>query len=200
MGGEIGVDHRGHGGRRIGRLAHERGAFRTTLGDLRASHGDRGLPKRSELLPTLNHAQLSADMRNWAFSAATARRCDGKKSKLVSETELEARSRTSSVTEGEKMRKRCEACGIPFDAKTSRAKYCSGRCRQRAHRGQASPPLTIVELSDDDRAYIEGQAIMQTCWAMEDLCRAADIAPAPRCIVYREMAETIADGLGKVLP
>lgn len=35
------------------------------------------------------------------------------------------------------MRKSCESCGSGFEAKRAAARYCSARCRQRAHRKPA---------------------------------------------------------------
>lgn len=33
------------------------------------------------------------------------------------------------------MERNCAACGSPYEAKTSRSKYCSERCKRRYHRG-----------------------------------------------------------------
>ena len=96
------------------------------------------------------------------------------------------------------MRKDCEACGMPFEAKNSRARYCSDRCRQRAHRGQETPARRIFELTDEEREYIEIETIRQAQYAAQDLARAAQVAPAPRCLVYRQLAETILQGLKSI--
>ncbi|MFJ4735277.1 hypothetical protein ACIP6V_23890 [Streptomyces sp. NPDC088770] len=44
------------------------------------------------------------------------------------------------------MKKRCEACGESFEAKRKTARFCSDRCRMRAHRrpaeGEQPAPVT----------------------------------------------------------
>ena len=35
----------------------------------------------------------------------------------------------------------CEICGKAFEARRSTARYCSGRCRQRAHKGKMRQPV-----------------------------------------------------------
>lgn len=42
------------------------------------------------------------------------------------------------------MLKRCEVCGSPFEAKRPSGKYCSPRCRQRAHRGGGDATVTAL--------------------------------------------------------
>jgi len=33
------------------------------------------------------------------------------------------------------MMRPCDACGVDYEAKTSRSKFCSAKCKQRSHRG-----------------------------------------------------------------
>ena len=43
------------------------------------------------------------------------------------------------------MRKACEQCGEPFDAKRSTAKYCGPRCRQQARRRSSPAEAEAVD-------------------------------------------------------
>jgi hypothetical protein len=43
------------------------------------------------------------------------------------------------------VRKTCEQCGEDFDAESSRARFCGSTCRGRAHRGESSPVVRVVE-------------------------------------------------------
>lgn len=49
------------------------------------------------------------------------------------------------------MQHQCSVCGQPFDAKTARARYCSGRCKKRAA-DQRSRTGTVVSLRPDREA------------------------------------------------
>ena len=89
------------------------------------------------------------------------------------------------------MRKICEICGSAFEATRSDARYCSVRCRKVSSRmGKAGIPIVLK------REEVERAAIRSAHDAASDLSRASQLAPAPRCIVYREIAETIEDRLG----
>ena len=89
------------------------------------------------------------------------------------------------------MRKVCEICGREFEATRSTARFCSGKCRTASYRlDKAGIPIVLK------REEVERAAIRSAHDAASDLSRASQLAPAPRCIVYREIAETIEDRLG----
>lgn len=51
------------------------------------------------------------------------------------------------------MTRTCDVCGQPYQAKMSRSRYCSGRCRARytrEHRSQLSAPAPLQARRDDD--------------------------------------------------
>ena len=97
------------------------------------------------------------------------------------------------------MRKVCEVCG-PVEAQRSTAKYCSGRCRNRKYTGRIIdvPKPTLVTITPAQAEFVEREAVRSAHDAAGDLSRASRIAPAPRCLVYRELAETIEDKLGGI--
>lgn len=45
----------------------------------------------------------------------------------------------------------CFGCGAPFEAKTARAKFCSGRCRVRAWKTQREREAVLADRADRDR-------------------------------------------------
>ena len=45
------------------------------------------------------------------------------------------------------MIKTCEICGAQFTAKRSDARFCSGACRIRNHRGAFAPPMCTPKVS-----------------------------------------------------
>ena len=98
------------------------------------------------------------------------------------------------------MIKSCEICGKPFEATRRDARFCSSTCRSRARskRLYQVPDPKIIDYSIEQSLFVEQSAVKQAHDAAGDLCRASKVAPAPRCVVYRELAETIEDRLGSV--
>lgn len=51
------------------------------------------------------------------------------------------------------MRRSCDHCGEPYEAKNSKSRYCGQQCRQRAHRAGLSHPKgvrpAVVEVADE---------------------------------------------------
>lgn len=91
------------------------------------------------------------------------------------------------------MRKICEICGRAFEATRSDARFCSSRCRTASHRlDKAGIPKAIA------REDVEREAVRSAHDAASDLSRASQLAPAPRCIVYREIAEHIEGRLEEI--
>lgn len=45
----------------------------------------------------------------------------------------------------------CAACGESFEAKSSRAKYCSGTCRTRGNRGAGDEPVRSGLVAETER-------------------------------------------------
>lgn len=49
------------------------------------------------------------------------------------------------------MRRSCERCGSDFDCRSSRARFCSDRCRVSAHRSKGAPaadPAVVADLAE----------------------------------------------------
>jgi len=88
------------------------------------------------------------------------------------------------------MRKVCEICGSEFEATRSTARFCSGKCRMASHRLEKAGIPPIVS-----REQVEREAVRQAHDTAADLSRASRLAPAPRCRVYRDLAQHIEDEL-----
>lgn len=98
------------------------------------------------------------------------------------------------------MIKTCEICGKPFEARRSDARFCSSTCRSRNRSAKryVVPEPRLIDYTPEQAGYVERAAVKQAHDAASDLCRASKVAPAPRCIVYRELAEHIEDRLGGI--
>lgn len=88
------------------------------------------------------------------------------------------------------MKRVCEICGKEFEASRSDARLCSGRCRSASSRlGKAGIPPIV------HREQVEREVVRQAHDVAADLSRASRLAPAPRCRVYRDLAQHIEDEL-----
>lgn len=68
------------------------------------------------------------------------------------------------VGEGARVQKVCGGCGKPFEAQRKTAKYCSDRCRMRAHRrAPDSEPAPVTQLAPADRGDTESLAEAVRC-------------------------------------
>lgn len=72
------------------------------------------------------------------------------------------------------MRRACDICGMKYEAKSSRARYCGDACRKRARRGgnvvpfkeQARPSVADAVRTELDDAGRTGSSLGQTALAL----------------------------------
>ena len=81
----------------------------------------------------------------------------------------------------------CEICGRSFEGRSD-ARFCSATCRKRNQRN------TTIGTIEKAEAY----AVRHAHSTATDLSRLAKIAPAPRCLAYRDIAEAIEGKLEEI--
>ena len=93
---------------------------------------------------------------------------------------------------------KCESCGREFDAKRSTAKYCSDRCRQRAHRRLAplmpDEPITVEKRATMEEVLIAVSDARKISNRMVQLSRTAPRPLRPGC---ERIGEAIALAIAK---
>lgn len=75
------------------------------------------------------------------------------------------------------MLRRCEVCGIPYEAKRSTSRFCSATCRQRANRESA--PQTMMEAGRNMDLNEIHAVVLNAYDVAQDLSRAAQATEAP---------------------
>lgn len=89
----------------------------------------------------------------------------------------------------------CAFCGKHFQARRSTAKYCSDKCRKRAHAGYPMPDFAAPDVAFAMTADELAEVVQQAHRATDDMGRASEHAPYPLGPRMRRCAEAFADAL-----
>lgn len=71
----------------------------------------------------------------------------------------------------------CAACGRPYEAKTSRARYCSETCKKRGQRRATDAPVEpSPSLVDATRLELDAAGLLDTRMGQQAMALAAKVA------------------------